>query len=148
MDQDHESSMFEANSQENTSTSNQESLCLPTPSLLAAPSPSQPMARILQGIVSQSVPGGLWMEIIHSTPGKGRTFALIPSTSQALKTLSLLPQRFYTVIFHLLSKGLASALFSLCLPYPCLLLAPTPAKLAQAAAHLPATTPRKHSAPF
>lgn len=68
--------------------------------------------------------------------------------SQALKTLPLLPKAFYRVIFCLLSKGLASAFLSLCLPYSCLLLAPSPAKLALAAAHLPATTPQKHSAPF
>lgn len=69
--------MFEANSKENMSTSNQKNL--PNPPLLAAPSPPQPMAWILQDIISQFVPTGLWMEMIHSTPGKGRTFAPVPS---------------------------------------------------------------------
>lgn len=75
------------------STSNQESLCLPNSSLLASPSPPQPMARILQGIISQSFPGGLWMETIHSTPGKGRTFAPIPSPQPCPQNTLTAPSR-------------------------------------------------------
>lgn len=85
--------MFEANSKENTSTSNQESLRLPNPSLLAAPSTPQPMAWIWQDIISQSVPGGLWMEMIHSIPGKGRTFAPIPSPQPGPQNTLTAPSR-------------------------------------------------------
>lgn len=75
------------------SNSNQENLCLPNPSLLAAPSPPQPMARIWQDIISQSVPGSLWMETIHSTLGKGRTFVPIPSPQLGPQNTLAVPLR-------------------------------------------------------
>lgn len=84
--------MFGANSKENTSTSNQESLCLPNPSLLATPSLPQPMARISEAF-SQSFPGGLWVKTTHSTPGKGKTFALIPSPQPGPQNTLAAPSR-------------------------------------------------------
>lgn len=85
--------MFETNSKENISTSSQESRRLPNPSLLAGSIPAPAHCPDITGHYFPVCLGGLWMEMINSTLGKGRTFAPIPSPQPGPQNTLAAPSR-------------------------------------------------------